>query len=198
MFFSPEFECIFDHHGKSLRMGSVLPNDKKKISDGLKHMSAESIRNRFLGIKNGFSDRELSYLTDLDGLNHYALGVEELDGEERGIAIIRLVRLKEDATSAEVAITIIDEYQKQGMGSLLLDLIILAAFERNIRSIRFTYHPQNQAIEKLIRKKGAPLPGERDRDFVKCQLKIESGEEEQIKARLRPVLPQIDRYHSGT
>ncbi len=198
MFFSPDFESQIQHNGRNLRMGSVLPHNKKQISDGLKLMSPESIRNRFLGIKSGFSERELIYLTDLDGKNHYALGVEEVGEEKKGVAIIRLVKSKDDPKTAEVAITIIDSYQKQGIGSLLLDLIILAALERNIENITFTHSPQNVAIERLIRKKGVPTPGERDRDYVQHTLKLNKNAEDEIKARLRPVLPLIDKYHSGT
>ncbi len=198
MFFSPDFEMILDHHGRALRMGSVLPKNKKQISDGLKLMSPESIRNRFLGIKSGFSQKELDYLTDVDGINHYAMGVEEVDGEKRGVAVIRLVRFKEDPTTAEIAITIIDSYQRRGLGSILLDLIILAALERKISNITFTYLRQNTAIEKLIQKKGMMFPGTRDPDYVQQTLKIEDMKEHEIRSRLRPFLPLIDSYHLKT
>lgn len=196
MFFSPDFEARFEHRGKELRVGSVLPHNKKLIADGLQYMSPESIRNRFLGIKSGFSDRELNYLTNLDGLNHYALGVQEMFDENRGVAIIRMVRLQEDPDTAEIAITIIDSYQRQGLGSLLLDLILLAALERNIKNVFFTYLPQNSGIEKLIQKKGAHIAGERSQDFIQYNLDIR-GQEEVIKARLKASLPQIDSYRSG-
>jgi GNAT superfamily N-acetyltransferase len=198
MFFSPDFEMILNFHGQPLRMGSVLPKNKKQISDGLKLMSPESIRNRFLGIKSGFSEKELDYLTDVDGINHYALGVEEIVGEKRGVAVIRLVRLKEDPTAAEIAITIIDTYQRRGLGSILLDLIILAAIERKISHCTFTYLRQNTAIEKLIKKKGVMFPGPKDQDYVQQSLRIEAEQEEFIRSRLRPFLPQIDNYHSET
>lgn len=197
MFFSPEFEAVIKHHGTELRIGSVLPHNKKQISDGLQFMSPESIRNRFLGIKSGFSQKELNYLTDLDGYDHYALGVEETSALKRGVAVIRMVRLKEDPETAEIAITIIDAYQRQGLGSMLLDLILLAALERRIKKVSFTYLPQNTAIEKLIRKKGSPASLTKNQDFVQNCIQI-SDEEELLKGRLRASLPWIDSYHSKT
>src|SRR5690606_37675640 len=92
-FFHPKMSFDFDwkeiYH---LRVGSVLPHNKKQISEGLRDMSPESIRNRFSGSKRDFSEQELQYLTVLDGQNHYAIGVEERDHLKRGVAIIRMVR----------------------------------------------------------------------------------------------------------
>ena len=198
MFFTPDFEAQFSHREFDFRMGSVLPKNKKLIADGLQHMSPESIRNRFSGIKSGFSERELNYLTDLDGINHYALGVQETMAPKRGVAVIRLVRLENDPRSAEVAITIIDSYQRQGLGSFLLDLVILAALERNIETLTFTYLRQNVGIERLIHKKGRPLPGPKDRDHVQYGLDLNRDDVEKVKARLRHSLPQIENYHLKT
>lgn len=199
LFFTPEIKMDFDWKGKyHLRVGSVQPHNKKQISEGLRDMSPETIRNRFLGSKREFSEQELQYLTVLDGWNHYALGIEEREKLNRGVGIIRLVRSSHSETEAEIAILIIDEYQKLGLGSFFLNLIILAALERKIETLSFTFLPQNDAIMKLVKKAGIPIPGAKNQDYVQLYLDIKSMDVESIKSQLRSTLPAIDTFHLKT
>lgn len=161
-------------------------------------MSPESIRNRFLGSKRDFSEQELQYLTVLDGWNHYAFGIEELNDRKRGVAIVRLVRSSHSEKEAEVAITIIDDYQRLGLGTLLLNTIILAALEREIEKLSFTFLPQNDAIVRLISRAGIPIPGAQDQDYVQLFLDIKNFDVEEIKARLQPTLPVIGTFRLET
>lgn len=199
LFFTPEIKMDFDWKGKyHLRVGSVQPHNKKQISEGLRDMSPETIRNRFLGSKREFSEQELQYLTVLDGWNHYALGIEEREKLKRGVGIIRLVRSSHSEKEAEIAILIIDEYQKMGLGSFFMDLIILAALERKIETLSFTFLPQNDAIMKLVKKAGIPIPGAKNHDYVQLYLDVKSMDVETIKSRLRSTLPMIDTFHLKT
>ena len=185
MFFTPDFRLDLDwkdtHH---LRVGSVLPINALQISKSLKDMSSESIRNRFLGSKKEFTQKELDYLTQLDGFNHYAIGIEERDRPQRGVAIVRLVRSSEEPHQAEIAISIIDDYQKMGLGGFLLNLITLAAFERGITKLSFTYLPQNDGIVRLISKMGVLIPGPHTLDYTQMFLVIGPEDAERIKANL--------------
>lgn len=194
MIFVPEFRHPFTLAGTNFHVASLTPADRAHIQAGLKLMSNESIRNRFMGSKKEFTEKELDYLTSLDGVNHYALGVEEADGQHRGVAVIRMVRSESDPSEAEVAITIIDEHQKKGLGSFLLDLIILAAAERAISKFSFTFLPQNEGIVRLIRKKGAPALL-RGYDSVRMILSIADVDLMALRKRVRSILPAIDTGH---
>ena len=105
-----------------IRIGPVLPSNIEQLSPSIRDLSAESIRHRFLGSKKEFSAIELDYFTHLDGWNHYAIGIEEREHPFRGIATARMVRSSSDPTEAEIAITIIDQYQRIGLGALLMKL----------------------------------------------------------------------------
>lgn len=199
LFFTPEIRLDFDWKGKyHLRAGSVQPHNKKQISEGLRDMGPESIRNRFLGSKRDFSEQELQYLTVLDGWNHYAFGIEEREKLKRGVGIIRLVRSSHSEKEAEIAITIIDEYQRMGLGEFLLNLIILAAMERDIEILSFTFLPQNASIHRLVKKAGVPIPGPHNQDYTQLFLDVKTLDVEKIKSRLRPILPAIDNFHLKT
>lgn len=180
------------------RIGPVLPINRGQLSRGLKDLSSESIRNRFLGSKKEFSSAELEYLTNLDGWDHYAIGIEEREKPFRGVSIARLVRSPIDTSEAEVAITIIDEFQGMGLGTLQIQLIALAAYERNLARLTFTSLPQNNGMLKLIQKIGVAHVSASAMDYVQLTMEMSSVNIEKIKSQLLPLLPAIGTFRLKT
>ena len=174
-----------DYNGKKLRIGFLLPESRKKIAAGLELMSRETIRHRFFGIKNGFTERELKYLTEIDGHNHFAMGVEEVEHPERGIAVIRMVRDDLHPNEAEIAVLIVDEYQKQGLGRLLMKLCLVAASERGIDAFRFTFLPDNLGIRNLIRSFGKAIQEEMASDYLQQKILLNPVAPSQIREELK-------------
>ncbi len=189
LIFTPQYRFNFDWRGHKLRVGSVLPSNRQQISDGLKYMSQESIRHRFMGSKKEFSDAELKYLTEVDGWNHYAIGIEERENQQRGVGIVRMVRSARDQEEAEVAISFIDEYQNMGLGTLLIKLIALACAERGVKRISYTYMPQNEGIIRLIQKLGRTHAGSHQMDWVQTYQDLAEIDLLAIKSQLAPYLP---------
>ena len=61
---------------------------------------------------------QVRYLTDVDHRNHEALiAITRRQGEAVGVA--RFVRDPQDPTTAEVAMSVVDEWQNRGVGSML-------------------------------------------------------------------------------
>lgn len=168
-----DFKREFNWRGTDLRVGFLLPEARVKISAGIAHMSRETIRHRFFGIKNGFTERELKHLTEIDGYHHFALGVEEVHNPERGIAVMRMVRDDLSPKEAEVALLLIDDYQRVGLGTLLMHFCLIAAAERGIETLRFTYLPDNTGIVKLIKRFGNPKADILASDYVQMKITIE-------------------------
>lgn len=193
--------AVFDLDWKNrfkFRIGPVLPSNREQLSRGLKDLSSESIRNRFLGSKKEFSAAELEYLTNLDGWDHYAIGIEEREKPFRGVSIARLVRSPIDTSEAEVAITIIDEFQGMGLGTLQIQLIALAAYERNLARLTFTSLPQNNGMLKLIQKIGVAHVSASAMDYVQLTMEMSSVNIEKIKSQLLPLLPAIGTFRLKT
>jgi GNAT superfamily N-acetyltransferase len=199
LFFNPRFQEDLSWPGSlPLQVGTVLPHNKREISAGLKDLSSASIRNRFMGSKKEFTSEELVYLSHLDGWNHYALGLLEKSPSTRGVAIVRMVRSSTDAAEAEVALTIIDEYQRRGLGTFLLRLIVLAAKERKIHRLSFTFLRDNEGIARLLRKFNAELTQSPEGETIQKILSVQDADTREIIARLRPSLPAIDGFHLET
>ena len=131
----------------------IRPDDKGMLSDGLRRLSPESAQRRFLTPKRSFSRAELRYLTEVDGRDHVALVVEyPVDPGRRLIAVARFVRLQDDPEAAEVAVTVADEWQGRGLGSLLGRHLAHSARNRGIRRFTATMQSDNVPAHRLMAK----------------------------------------------
>lgn len=134
----------------SLRL--LQPTDKEGLAEGFARMSPESRHFRFMGGRNELNERELCYLCDVDGFDHFAIGaaVPSADGDHDGVAVGRFVRLQEQPGVAEPAITVVDDYQGQGLGRILLDRLASAARERGIDRFHCELLASNEKARRLL------------------------------------------------
>ncbi|MCG7984334.1 MAG: GNAT family N-acetyltransferase [Candidatus Thiodiazotropha lotti] len=133
----------------------ITPNDKALLQQGFDSLSGESRLRRFMAEKRFLSQQELAYFTEVDQMDHFALGMVLLDesgNETEGVAIGRFIRLAGDAETAEVGLTVADSMQGQGLGQLLLKRLISAALERGINRFRFECLAHNQEMKQLLLK----------------------------------------------
>jgi protein lysine acetyltransferase len=126
----------------------IEPGDKERLVDGLRQLSEESIRKRFLAAKPRFTRAELRYLTEVDGVNHIALVA--LDGDQL-VAVARCVRLPDRPGTAEMAIVVGDPWQRQGLGTALAQALADAAVAVGIRRFAATMLGDNEAARRLMR-----------------------------------------------
>ncbi|WP_164513376.1 GNAT family N-acetyltransferase [Thiosocius teredinicola] len=141
--------------GQSVRLRLIQPHDKELLRQGFQRLSSASRHKRFMGGKQSISDAELRYFTELDQRDHFAIGAVELnaDGAEgEGIAVARFVRLGPESDCAEVAITVADDLQGKGVGRKLLEKLVEAAVERDIRRFRFECLADNHEMRRLVYK----------------------------------------------
>ena len=126
----------------------IEPDDKARLAEGLRRLSNETIRRRFLAAKPRFTQAELRYLTEVDGVNHIAL-VALVDDEI--VAVARCVRLPDSPGTAEMAIVVGDPFQGQGLGTALTHALADAAVAVGIRRFAATMLGDNEAARRLMR-----------------------------------------------
>ena len=137
--------------GARVLIRPIRPDDKGMLADGLRRLSPQSAQRRFLSPKRSFSRTELRYLTEVDGLDHVALVAEYPSAPARRlIAVGRFVRLDDDPRAAEVAVTVADEWQRRGLGSVLGKHLAHAARNRDIRRFTATMSSDNVAAHRLM------------------------------------------------
>jgi RimJ/RimL family protein N-acetyltransferase len=139
--------------GAQVLLRPIRADDKRMLADGLRRLSPESVQRRFLTPKRSFSRAELRYLTEVDGRDHVALVAENpAEPARRLIAVGRFVRLRDDPEAAEVAITVADDFQGRGRGSILGEHLAHSARNRGIRRFTATMSSQNVPAHRLMAK----------------------------------------------
>ena len=128
----------------------IGPSDKDRLVNGLRQLSLESVRKRFLAAKPRFSQSELRYLTEVDGVNHIALVAVLEDDPEQLVAVARCVRLPDRPGTAEIAIVVGDPWQGQGLGRELARRLADAALAVGIRRFAATMLGDNEAARRLM------------------------------------------------
>lgn len=136
----------------------VIPADKPLLKRGMDAFSPESRYRRFLIAKRGLSDEELRYLTELDGVDHFAIGavVTRPDGSEDGVGVARFVRFEQDRSVAEPTIAVVDSLQHRGLGSALFRRLMDAARERGITRFHGRMLAGNEPMRRLLERAGPP------------------------------------------
>lgn len=136
--------------GSLVAVRPIRPTDRDALAHGLAALSPESIRARFLAPKDHFTERELDYLTQVDGHDHVALVAEAAGDPGRLVAVGRFVRLHEDPETAEVAITVLDEWQGKGLGRMLGTLLARCAAEEGVLRFQAVMLSDNLASHRLF------------------------------------------------
>ncbi len=122
------------HDGSKVEIRAQTPDDRKEIIDLMEHASADTLYHRFFAVKRHFSEKEEHFFFDVDFVKHVVLiAVAELNGAPRIVGGSRFVVT--DAGKAEVAFSVIDEFQHHGLGAVLMHHIAAVAREAGIKEL---------------------------------------------------------------
>jgi RimJ/RimL family protein N-acetyltransferase len=140
--------------GSQVLIRPVRAADAPLLADGLSRLGTRSRWMRFLGPKNGLSPAELRYLTEVDHCDHEALGALD-PASGRGVGIARYVRQAGDPQAAEVAVTVVDDWQRLGLGTVLLAQLSDRARAAGIHRFTALLAAENEAGIRLARRMNA-------------------------------------------
>ena len=147
--------------GRPIQIRALRPDDETEVLEAVDRTNPESLRRRFFVTKRGFSQQEKSFFMHPDFVNHVAL-VGEID-EAGGPAIVGGGRyIVTQPGEAEVAFVVIDAYQGQGIGRLLMKHLIALAKEKGLRALTADVLPENAAMLRLFKDFGFRTVPQRD------------------------------------
>ena len=138
-------------HGTRVLIRPIRPEDKPMLAAGLRFLSDESIRKRFLAAKPRFTSTELRYLTEVDQRDHIALVAVHESYPDLLVGVARCVRLPDAPQTAEMAIVVGDPWQDQGLGRALAEALAEAAADAGIRRFSATMLADNRPARSLMR-----------------------------------------------
>lgn len=167
----------------------VTPADKDRLQAGLALLSPESRYLRFFAPVTRLSEEELRYFTHVDQVNHVAWGaLKAAEPEFPGLGVGRFVRLADAPEIAEAAVTVIDSYQRQGLGTILASLLYLIAGEVGVRTLRGAILPENRFLIEWLHALGASTR------FEEGLIRVEMPVVQDVSAL--PVSPVSDSFRN--
>jgi len=158
--------------GRRVHLRWIRPADATLLRAGFSRLSETSRRNRFFVALKELPENVVRYFTDVDGVDHaalVALSVPEKGDTEQGLGVARFVRSKDQPLTAEVAVTVADEFQRLGLGTLLLGTLGAAAHERNVETFTANVLWSNEHVRRWLLGLGA-MDWHRLGDAVVCSL----------------------------
>jgi GNAT superfamily N-acetyltransferase len=121
--------------GTAVIVRAIRSTDKELLQQIMRDVSAESRYFRFFSAKNRLTDKELQYFTEIDFDSHIALIVSLCDQANTPIAVGRFIKgCTPDlgASGAELALLVNENYQRQGLGSILLNHLANIAVTKGV------------------------------------------------------------------
>jgi GNAT superfamily N-acetyltransferase len=140
--------------GSRVRIRQGHRTDRDPLVQVFEHLSPESRYRRFLTPMLELDDAALRFLTAIDHHDHEALiALDEAGTGAVGVA--RYVRYPERPGVAEVAVTVVDDWQGRGLGTLLLQVISARARGEGVRIFTAQMLASNGEMMHLLRELGA-------------------------------------------
>jgi RimJ/RimL family protein N-acetyltransferase len=139
--------------GRPVKIRALRPDDRADMLAAIGRTSMQSLQRRFFVPKKGFSEREMAFFLDIDFESHVAL-VAQIDEDGRP-AIVgggRYIVVKPG--QAEIAFVVVDAYQGQGVGTILLRHLAVLARDAGLKELIAEVLPENSAMLKLFKKFG--------------------------------------------
>lgn len=169
MKYTSEYSENFIKNDKKYVIRSIHPDDRNEMIHAFNLSSRTTLNNRFMAAKKNLSEEDLAFLTGPNFKNHIAIAILNDDGP---VASARFYIEEDDSSIAEFAVTVIDKYQRQGFGGIILDHLIEAAKERNVRELYGTANAENDGIIALTKSRGKTIVEPYSSGIVVLRLKI--------------------------
>jgi GNAT superfamily N-acetyltransferase len=164
-------EYVLLSDGAEVLMRAVRPEDKPLFVAGWAHLSEESVYRRFLQPREGLSVAELAFFTEIDHVDHEAIGALDPAAGE-GVGVARYVRDRDRPHTAEAAVTVVDAWQHRGLGGKLLRRLCARATENRIRIFTASLLATNDAMLALFDQLGEVTVTRRDGPTLELDVEL--------------------------
>ena len=156
--------------GSEVMVRPIRPEDRDAIVKAFGRLSEQSRYQRFMTAIDELSPSQVEYLTDVDHHDHEALVAFDPESGD-GVGVARFVRL-EDGTSAEAAVTVIDEWQGRGLGVALCNLLAERARDEDVTKFKALLLAGNEQMHDVLATLGPSKVLSRSAGTIEVEVEI--------------------------
>jgi RimJ/RimL family protein N-acetyltransferase len=157
--------------GRPIVIRAIHPDDRNAMLAAIGQTSPQSLRRRFFVPKKGFSEQEMAFFLNIDFDSHVALVAEiDVDGHPAIVGGGRYIVVRPG--QAEIAFIVIDAYQGQGIGTMLMRHLTVLARHAGLKELIAEVLPENAAMLKVFEKFGFGRGSKRDPQVVHLILSL--------------------------
>lgn len=141
--------------GTRLRLRSIVPEDEPLLHDAVASMSERTVYFRFFSPIKRMSDALAHRLAVVDYHDRFAIVAtsHKPGSKERIVGVARYDRAR-GTDVAEVAVAVIDEFQRRGLGGILLGELARVGRRHGLKTFQLIVLPDNREMLGLLRKLG--------------------------------------------
>ena len=157
--------------GCRVKIRAQKPEDRAEMLAALGRTGARSLYRRFFTPRRSFSEREIAFFLNVDFVNHVAL-VAEIDESVRPVIAGGGRYIVVRPGTAEIAFTVIDQYQGQGIGAALMRHLATIAKSAGIKNLIAEVLPDNIAMLTVFEQSGLPATVTREPRLTHVNLRL--------------------------
>ena len=151
--------------GRRLVVRAFKPEDRTDFLAAAERTGPLTRYRRFFALKPKYSEREMNFFLNVDLDKHVAL-IALMDEAGRQIIVAAGRYIVIQPQKAEVAFTVIDQYQRQGIAPILLRHLIGIARSAGLNTLIAEVLSENMQMLKVFEKSGLPVQTSRDHPEV--------------------------------
>lgn len=166
--------------GSPVMLRVARADDRERLKIAFGQLDPQTIYTRFFGYRKGLSESELARLDTPDFDRSILLVVTIGEGEDQAIiagATCAIYDAADGERTGELAFTVEEDYQRQGLASLLLKTITTLARSRGIQRFTAEVLAGNTAMQAVFRRSGMTQSSASSDGVVHYTLSPVSGEQ---------------------
>jgi RimJ/RimL family protein N-acetyltransferase len=139
--------------GARISIRPIRAQDAESFARAYTRLSNLSRQRRYLSLASALRPAEVRYLTAVDHHDHVALVA--LDHTREILGCARYIRIPGRPGLAEMAIEVIDDWQRRGLGRLLLDALSRHARDAGVTRFVAVVSMENVPMQRILARAGA-------------------------------------------
>jgi RimJ/RimL family protein N-acetyltransferase len=162
-------------NGNAVTIRAARPDDRERLVAAFEGLDPETVYSRFFSYKETLSDADLERATQADFDRRVVLLVTTGTGADEiviGLGSYAAYDAPEGVRSAEVAFTVEEDYQGQGVASHLLRHLIQIARSKGFARFTADVLAANRAMIAVFARSGLPLREQREDGVVTIEMTL--------------------------